>query len=226
MLTWGTVLDRLRRTIKDVVRESVDPKFSTADLADFWIVGQHELAVYVSRQTTLTIPSGLTTFALPDDFYRVMWVRLDTTSDARHMLALDSLAYEDGVNDATWEGTYYYLTDTHINFTQEPDYTVTVAYRAYYPEPEDPDDRTQAIYIPRWAVPAVNYYATAQALERKMVDDSNLRRWASKAIDSGTPIHNPFTPLAKYFHQRFREVVFNHIGDESERASWPSSYPT
>ena len=222
MTTWGQAVDRLRRTIKDALRDGVDPKFSTLDLADFWSEGQHELAVYVARQATITVPSGLTKFALPDNFYRIMWVRLDTTDAQRFMKELDPLAYEDGVHEATWEGYYYYLTDDHINFTQAPEYDVTVAYRAYYPDIEDSTDRNQALFVPRWAVPAVIYYVNAQALERKMTDDANLRRWAGKAIDAGTPIHNPFTPLAKYFHQRFREVVFAHIGDSSERSTWPS----
>jgi hypothetical protein len=220
----------LRRQINDAVLDDdgnpisgVSPDFTDLDLADFWEDAQNDLVLYVGRTTTFAIPANVTSAELPDDLYSVMWVRYDITSETRLIKELDLEVEVRDVDDPHWEGLYWYITDDTIEFTSSLQYQVTVRYRAFYPVPS-PTNRDQPIYVPRWAVQALLYYCTAEAVERKVVEDPDLRRWADRNTDAGKPTDNPFLQVAKYFLGRYQDVVNKHLASSQERSTWPSSY--
>lgn len=229
MLTWSDVRAKLRRAIIDVIEDEngdpltdsqgnpLSPDFSEEDLADFWTDAQDDLVQYVARTARFTIDEGDTEATLPADCYRIVAV---VNGDGYQMLQMDE--YESADIDV-WTGCYWYIEGGEIHFTDEiPDNDAAVIYQQYYPV-INPDELDAPIEIPRWAIRAAIYYCTAEALERKLVEDPDLRRWASRATDAGNPTHNPFLQVVIYFHERYEKVVFSHVGDASEVTGWPSS---
>lgn len=222
LLTWGIVLGKLRTFINDpefnAQEEPRNTRFTNAELLDFWIAAQDDLANYVARESTFTVAEDLTSAELPDGLYRIEFVK---NADGYTMLPVNVL--EEGDIDL-WEGIYWRLEDRYLVFTTALTADATVYYKSYYPEPEL-TELDRPILIPRWAVQACIYYCAALTVERQSVEDPQLRRWASKQQDAGTPVSNPFIPVAKYMLSRYREVVYDHIGDANERSAWHSSYP-
>jgi hypothetical protein len=212
-LTWGTVLERIRRFLSDNLSTE---RFSDDELCDAWIDAQDDLVRYVARQKTVTIDAESTAYNLPDDLYRVLYVK---NSDGYTMI---QLVPHEPSDDDLWEGNYWYLTDTQIVFTSELTEEVTLVYKCYYPAPSV-TETGQPILIPRWAVQACMYYVAAQATERQVIKDPQLRQHAQRT-DAGNPKDNPFLAVAKYLLERYRQVIYDHIGDSQERATWPSSY--
>jgi hypothetical protein len=228
VLDWGTVQTRLRRQVSDLTEDSsgneVDPDFTESDLLDFWVDAQNDLVLYIGRSRTLTVPAEKTSYPLPEDLYKVLWVRYNQTTDPYNLRELDlGAGHRDDVDDPPWEGLYWYITDDTIEFTDTPEYTVTVRYRAFYPEPSLADAGSP-IYVPRWAIQALMYYCAAEALERKVIDDANLRRWASRQTDAGKPTDNPFLQVCKYLLERYQSVINKHLVSTQERSTWPSSF--
>ena len=222
LLTWEVALAKLRTYIKDSPTakdgSARTTRFNDKELLDFWIAAQDDLVLYVARGASFTIAEDLTTAELPDLLYRIEVVK---NADGYTMLPLD--AFEEGDVDL-WEGNYWIMEDRHLTFTTALDADATVFYKCYYPEPSlaQPD---MPILIPRWALQACIYYCSALSVERQTLEDPQLRRWASKQQDAGTPLSNPFLPVAEYLLKRYRQVVYDHIGDANERSSWHSLYP-
>ena len=214
--TWGVVRERLRRDLTDVLRVDedgvdIDPDFSNTELMDYWNAAQDEMVVYAALEAVTEIATSSTSVALPTDFYEVRWVRYDVTDGEHFLTVLDPLAFEGDPHDPTWTGLYYLVrNDTTILFSETTQYTVTVCYKAYYPALTDPDTDAAAISVPRWAVLPLIYFACARAIERRLIEDANLRRWASKPLDAGQPTSNPYTPVARYYLDRFREEMDKH----------------
>jgi hypothetical protein len=212
--TWGNVLARVRRFLTD--SDSSNYRWTEDELADAWIDAQLDLVGYVSKRSTFTVAEGAQTYTLPADFYRVMFVK---NANGYTMRSVDPFDYMD---EDVWEGLYWYTTDTTIEFTDELDAQATVYYQAYYPEPTS-GTPASPITIPGWAIQACTYYVAAQAIERQVAKDPQLRQWARRT-DAGNPTDNPFTDVADYFLKRYREVIYSHVsGDNKERSSWRSS---
>lgn len=217
MLTWQIVLDRTRRFLSDQVREGRAPRTTDQELCDAWTDAQDDLVLYVARPATFTVAAALERAPLPDDLYRIDVVK---NADGWTMLGLD--AHE--VTDADlWEGMYWYMTHNTLEFTDALDYEATVFYRAYYPAPTV-DDLAKPIFVPRWAIQPCVYYVAAQCVEKQIVSDPQLRQYASKMQDAGSPRDNPFLQVAEYLLKRYREQVTARAQDLQERATWPSSY--
>jgi hypothetical protein len=221
LLTLEIVLGRIRRFVDDeVAAAGTNQKWSNQELVDALTDAQDDLVNFVARRNTFAIDEDETSADLPDDLYRVVTIKTD--SDGYTLRPLDTLEDVDTDEDV-WEGCYWYLLDTTIEFTNELPDDVSVFYQAYYPE-LDVNDLNAPIYVPRWAVQACVYYVSAQLVEKQIIADPQLRRWATE-IDAGKPTDNPFLAVSKYLLERYREVCYAHIGDAQERNSWPSSYP-
>ncbi|HUT14843.1 MAG TPA: hypothetical protein VMY98_01190 [Anaerolineae bacterium] len=220
MLTWQTVLDRTRRFLSDQVREGRAPRVTDQELCDAWIDAQDDLVQYVARRSTFTIDDGLSECMLPDDLYRVLYI---ANSDGWTMVPLTPEGINDQTDTNVWEGMYWYLTHDKIEFTDALDYEATVHYSAYYPAPTV-DDLNKPIFIPRWTIQPAVYYVAAQCIEKQIVSDPQLRQYATRTQDSGTPISNPFLQVAEYLLKRYREQVYSRTADSQERSTWHSSY--
>lgn len=221
MLTWQTVLDRTRRFLSDQVVSGRTPRVSDQELCDAWTDAQDDLVQYVARPGSFTVAAALTRLPLPDDLYRVDYV---ANADGWTMMPLTrDGAHEMGDADL-WDGMYWYLTHDTIVFTDTLDYAATVYYRAYYPAPVV-DDLAKPILIPRWTIQPCVYYVAAQCVEKQIVADPQLRQWASRQQDAGTPTSNPFLQVAEYLMKRYREQIYARGQDAQERQTWPSSYP-
>jgi hypothetical protein len=218
MLTWNMCKAKLRRAIRDVEVSGRALNWSDEDLCDYWTDAQDDLVNYASRKGVFTVPEAATAHPLPEGLYRIVAVK---NGDGYSMLQLDATETDD---EDLWEGCYWYYEDANLNFTVAvPDSDATVFYEKHYPSPQPGDGGlNMPILVPRWAIRACVMYATAEAVERTMIEDANLRRWAGKQTDSGKPTDNPFIAVAKYYHERYRELVFARVGDNAENSSWPS----
>ena len=214
--TWGLVRARLRRDLTDAIRldddgNEIDPAFSNQELMDYWNSAQGELVIYAALEAVTEYASGAESEALPAGFYKAKWVRYDLENGEYHLRAYDPLAFEGDPHDPTWTGLYYTIrNDTTILFTEATSYDVTLCYKAYYPELTDPDNDDAVISVPTWAVRPLLYYAIAQAIERRLIEDADLRRWSSRTMDSGLPTSNPYPQVARWYLDRFSEEMSKH----------------
>ena len=215
--TWGVVRERLRRMLTDVILQDsdgndIEPAFSSQELADYWNAAQDELVVYVALEAINEIVAGATSVALPNDFYEVHWVRYDVTNGAYFLKELDPLAFEGDPHDPTWTGLYYLIrNESTILISDTTTYTITLGYGAYYAAVTSPDVDATVISVPRWAILPLLYFACLRAMERRIIEDANLRRFATRQLDAGQPTSNPFTPAARYYLDRFREAMDKHM---------------
>jgi len=224
MLTWELVLARMRRFLSDIEVEGRTPRVTDQEIADAWTDAQDDLVKFAARPKTFEVAADLTTKKLPNDLYRIDRVRVDEGDDVNHytLLPLDATEVTD---TDVYEGVYWYLTHTTIEFTQALSYAATVYYSAYYPAP-DISKLERPIHVPRWAIQACVYYAAAQCVEKQTIADPQLRQYANRRQDAGNPTHNPFLQVAKYLLERYREQVWGRTSDQvHERVSWHSSYP-
>lgn len=213
--TWGVVRERLRRALTDVLRvddegSSITPAFSNTELMDYWNSAQDELVIYAALEAVAEYAAGSESEALPDDFYKVKWVRYDVSSDEYYLNELPLLDLG-GPHDPTATGLYWSVrNDTTILFSEPTEYACTVCYAAYYPALTNPDTDATAISVPRWAVLPLQYFAIAQAIERRLIEDADLRRWAAKTMDAGQPTSNPYPQVGRWYLDRFREEMDKH----------------
>jgi len=224
MLTWELVLARMRRFLSDVEVAGRTPRVSDQEIVDAWNDAQDDLVKVVARPKTFTVAAELQRKRLPADLYRIDRVTVDTGDGENHYTVLPLDATE--VTDVNlYAGLYWYWTHTTLEFTDVLDYAATVYYRAYWPE-MDVDDLAKPCHVPRWAIQACVYYASAQCVEKQTIADPQLRQYASRRQDAGNPTHNPFLQVAEYLLKRYREQVWARVDDQiNERVTWPSSYP-
>lgn len=213
MSTWSTHRTVLRTFLRDTDDSSY--KFTNEELADWWKWAQDDLAQYVARTSLFTASDGDTSETLPSDLYKVKYVKAyDADNNYAHVVKqLDAFEIDD---TNIFEGVYWYLTDDTIEFTGEDGLPcdVTIYYYAYY---TPPTDTTTEITIPRWAEEAVMYYCASIAATKLAAADADLRRYASRQLDAGTPVNNPFVPVAKFMIERYQAIVFAHAADTSVR---------
>jgi len=215
-LTWADISKKLRRFISDIKGTEQKARIDEESLLDFWISGQDDLVTYVARSGKLELQPQLITFELPDDLYRVSAVR---SQQGHTILPLD--AHPENTEEQVWDGVFWMLQDQWLSFTQPLDQLAWVYYQKYYPAPDQNDS---IILIPRWAIQPLTYYVGALTVEQQSIADTQLRRWATKS-DSGTPITNPFIPVAEYLMARYREMMLVKVGDTAAgRRTWPTLY--
>lgn len=211
------MLDRIQSVIKDQVPQGADvderrrTRYDVKDLMHWWNQGQIRLSTMVPRHRHWLY--DVSPFAgraysvdLPEDFFREIVICIDQKEG---LPMLDERQF----HSARQPG--YLIYDNKIYVLPECDgKKLLLVYHSYYPDITSEQDK---IIIPRWAVEACQIYVAMQVATKESIADARFRKLTGKYDVPGTPINNPFLPVAKFLEQRFFDIIRAHADDHGHR---------
>lgn len=154
---------------------------------------------------TITGDGTEVSFDLPEDFYDVDAVLIDSTGEIIREAFLDAGATH---GDNIEEDNDYLILGNEIVFSKAIDAaaTYTLYYRANWTPLEDDDDTTEC---PAFVHYALCLYAAAYALLPTSVTSGEIRQFGTK-VDSGNPEHNPVQRTVEFLMRMFAQEMNRH----------------
>lgn len=206
----ATANDLIQKTLRLIRGQS--NQYPNELMLDALNAAQEAILSWVPKRSvhSITGDGTKTNFTLPSDVYRIESVRSVTdgriipyASPSKAALSQSSFsANQDWLDSPSGEITF--LVPVPDGDVYEISYLASWGYLA---------ETTTVVEPPRYAHPALCYYAGAYALIPKAVTSSNIRQYAPRT-DSGTPEDNPMADRAKFLMQLF----------EAEMSRMPTLY--
>ena len=216
MKTWGA----LKAEVGRIVNDPQLTKFSDIMLAGVNDALRMLASVHtgVASVSVMVSDGGSASFPLPsnsvedDKGARVRGVY--DVSAARWLM--ESNTVPGGVMEDGW----FVWPDKSLRIQPKPrtDAEFHLYYVAYYAEIVNDDD---VLEVPPWAYEAIKLYTAGTVLEAPTAQLTLLANFRTK-VDSGNPEHNPMLQLAKYYKERFWEILNLHPTPQLDKivVSW------
>jgi len=210
--TWTIQDGKLQRLLKD----EAGTKFSEALREDGYNAALETFAAHTATAsaTTITGDGSTTAWSLPDNIIETddsiegVWDQTDKEwLEPVRFVPGDQWTDSTPTSSSAPKGWYIWPEDT-LNTTQvhASGDILKLYYYAYW---NGVADGVDPIDVPRWALQALLYYAAAYCLAPGAISAANIRQYDTKA-DSGHPEHNPIFQQAKWFMQKYQEVLNRH----------------
>ena len=185
-------------------RQRYDPDV----IMSWWNNAQNRMATMKPLHLHQIYKNDGVVVSLPEQHYKPRAVYLD--------------GYETPLSRSSIEEQYhspaghpiYYITERKLVIagTGMESVDFMYAYSGYYRRIMSDDTIVQ---VPEWALEACALYVAMQAVTRESMADARYRKFATKT-DAGTPVHNPFLPVAKWLEQRFENIIKLHVDDDED----------
>lgn len=206
MATYEDIQNKIWRAVSDPSQSQV----STSLMYDAVCMAHDALLPWVPRceLSVFTAGSDGANFALPADLYQIDAVQ-DTNTGLfipKATLAPRGTRSVGVYADNDW-AEYPTGTLTLARAISEGQ-QLTVYYRAYWTKPANEDDTTFVITVPSVAIAGLIYWACAHCQLARSTNASFLAQFKTR-VDSGNPEDNPLEQSAKFFLNRFQQVMNN-----------------
>jgi len=158
-----------------------------------------------TAKTSLT--AGDTVYALPDDFYAVEAVVIQSTGEIvpQAMFAPGSFhgANISGNND------WIEYPAGSLSFSKELPGDYDLYYLAVWTPLGDTPDEDLTLEPPNASMTGMAFYSAAYALQPQAVNTAEVRQFNTR-VDSGNPEHNPLQDAALYLLKLFQNEMNRH----------------
>jgi hypothetical protein len=199
MTTYTDLVGKLLRALKDPDQGTYDE-----DLCYDAIIAAHEAVLpWVSKRLVYEITSGSdgNNFGLPADVYEIQAVQLVSSGLFIPRATLSSgTARSNPYAENDWIETPSGALSLSLDLAEGDE--LRVYYLAYWSEPEDANDGSFVIEVPRIAHMGMVYYAASHCMLTAAVSAASLGQYKTR-VDSGNPEHNPLKEMSSFFRQLF-----------------------
>jgi hypothetical protein len=203
MTTFGELKGQILRLLGDPDSEGYSPEL----LIDAVQAAQIAILPWMPKTASVQLASGDTEYALPNGFYAVEAVIVDSTGEVLPQAIFAPGNYFgakiSGTND------WIEFPAGYISFSKELPETYTLYYLATWAELDDTTTEEYELEVPIQATVGMCLYGAAYALQPQAVGTAAIRQFATK-VDSGNPEHNPLQQSATYLLKLFVNEMNRH----------------
>lgn len=157
-------------------------------------------------ETTLTGDGSTDSFALPDDLFEVQSVIVQSTGEVLPRAVFVPGAYHGENIDPT--NDWVLFPNGYITFSKplNSGEVYELWYTAFWQMPDDMNNLSVDLEVPRSVITGLTYYAAAYMLMPSAVGAAELRQFGTRP-DTGTPEHNPVRDAVTYLMSAFQREM-------------------